>query len=88
MDTKKLWGFILIGVTVALALWGITHLYAVFTFSSAMGNLESMYSGTAFAGMVPTPKAPSSIPGFILLVLSGTSAFFGTKLLKEANASK
>lgn len=86
METNKIWGFILIGVGVLLALWGIGSLYTAFSYSSQMSAVGGMLGGemSQLAGSL----APSKVPGFILLVLGGTSAFFGTKLLKKTEANK
>lgn len=82
MDTNKIWGFILIGVGVLLSLWGIASLYSAFSYSSQVSAMGGMFGGEM--RQLADSMAPSKIPGFVLLVLGGTSAFFGTKLLKKA----
>lgn len=86
METNKIWGFILVGVGVLLILWGVVSIYTAFSFSSQMSAMSGMYGGQM--GQLAESMAPSKVPGFILLMLGGVSAFFGTKLLKKVEVNQ
>lgn len=91
METKKIWGFILIGCAVLFGLSGLGSIYAAFTFSSMMSDqmagLSNIYgSGSSAAAMMNNAAinaAPSKIPGFVMLIIAGAGGFYGNKMLKE-----
>lgn len=90
METKKIWGFVLIGGAVLLGLSGLGSLYGAFTYSSQMADqmagMAGMYGGeNAMAAInnAAANAAPSKIPGLIMLIMAGAGGFYGDKMLKE-----
>jgi len=90
MDTNKIWGFILIGVCVLFALWGLASLYAAFSYSDQMSALTQQmgaFGGKQMAAALAANK-PSYFTGIFLLAISGASGYFGNSMLKNLNEAK
>lgn len=93
METKKIWGFVLIGGAVLFGLSGLGSLYGAFTYSSqvadqmaGMAGMAGMYGGESAMAAINNAAAnaaPSKLPGLIMLIMAGAGGFFGDKMLKE-----